>query len=444
MVVVVDASGSMWGQIDGRTKIEWLREAFASLASDLEPETTALGLMAYGHRREGDCSDIEMIAAPGSQTPGQLVTAVNGLTPRGRTPMGEAVRQAAESLRYRDVPASVVLLSDGVETCGVDLCALGAELEASGVDFTAHVIGFDLTESESAGLQCLAGETGGQYYAVSGGADLSGALSGALSASLFYGISVFDAETRLGVDGPVRYRVTAPDGSVEEITDEDGVWEVELETGSQIAISVEGYEPKTLTLTRSRDAVQVYLDPAEQSLTLDFPASVPAAEMLPLGWSEAPQEADWLVITSRGAAWTEYRRIMRFDSEAAAELPAPSAAGEYDVVYLRDIGAGNTQELARQPLDVAPARFTLEAPERAPASTVLELAFSGPQAVDSHLRLVPAGGEPGAYLTLAYLQGEASPVALETPAEPGAYEILYVLEPYGDAVVIDRRPLSVE
>ena len=59
-VIVFDASGSMWGQIKGKTKIKIAREVMGTLVKDWN-EDIELGLMAYGHRKKGDCNDIEML-----------------------------------------------------------------------------------------------------------------------------------------------------------------------------------------------------------------------------------------------------------------------------------------------------------------------------------------------------------------------------------------------
>jgi Ca-activated chloride channel family protein len=82
----------------------------------------------------------------------------------GKTPLTEAVRRAAAELKSTEEKATVILITDGIETCEADPCALGAELEASGVDFTAHVVGFGLTaEEEGKAVACLAENTGGKY-----------------------------------------------------------------------------------------------------------------------------------------------------------------------------------------------------------------------------------------------------------------------------------------
>lgn len=162
VMVVFDMSGSMWGQVDGVAKVEIARDAFNGLLSDWADNETQTGLIAYGHRRRGDCGDIELMARPGDGA--DIASLIAALRPVGKTPLSDAVIQAAEVLKFTEEAATVVLLSDGVETCEADPCAVGAELEALGLDFTAHVIGFDIAEGDKAQLQCLADATGGQYF----------------------------------------------------------------------------------------------------------------------------------------------------------------------------------------------------------------------------------------------------------------------------------------
>lgn len=161
-IIVLDASGSMWGQIDGRPKLEIAREALGSVLSGLDP-ATEIGLMAYGHREKGSCEDIELVVPPAPGTAQAITDAANAMKFLGKTPLTEAVRRAASELKSTEEKATVILITDGIETCEADPCALGAELEASGVDFTAHVVGFGLTAEEGATVACLAKNTGGSY-----------------------------------------------------------------------------------------------------------------------------------------------------------------------------------------------------------------------------------------------------------------------------------------
>ncbi len=174
-VLILDASGSMWGQIDGKAKIEIAREAIISLVTEMG-EDVQLGLTAYGHNRKGDCGDIENLISAGPDTGKQIVSIINNIKPKGKTPLSEAVRQTAYELKFTEEKASVILLSDGLETCNDDPCAVARELEESGVDFVVHVIGFDLTQEERQSLQCIADETGGQFLAAGDARTLATAL----------------------------------------------------------------------------------------------------------------------------------------------------------------------------------------------------------------------------------------------------------------------------
>ncbi len=183
-MIVFDGSGSMWGQIDGKAKIVTARETLAEVAGRL-PASLQVGLIAYGHNRKGDCSDIETLVptGPAATQASALVASVRALNPKGKTPLTEAVRRAAGELRYQEDKATVILITDGIETCEADPCAVATELESLGIDFTAHVIGFGLSDEESRQVSCLADNTGGLFLNASNASDLTQALQQTVAAA---------------------------------------------------------------------------------------------------------------------------------------------------------------------------------------------------------------------------------------------------------------------
>jgi Ca-activated chloride channel family protein len=155
LVLVLDASGSMWGQIDGEPKIRIARGVVKSLLSNWNP-TIDLGLTAYGHRRERDCDDIETLIAPGRSGAGRssaILAAIDELNPRGKSPLAAALEHAAQSISYRERAATLLLVSDGRETCGADPCETAKQLARAGVDFTAHVVGFGVSDIDAEQLR---------------------------------------------------------------------------------------------------------------------------------------------------------------------------------------------------------------------------------------------------------------------------------------------------
>jgi len=175
VMVVLDASGSMWGQIDGTPKIDIARDVMSKVLRDLDGKAN-IGVMAYGHRKKGDCGDIETIIPVGKVNQARYMSVINSLSPKGKTPITRSVRMAAEELRYTENKATVVLISDGLETCQANACAMAKDLEKLGVDFTVHVVGFDLKNKDTSSLQCLARETGGKYLAADNADELADAI----------------------------------------------------------------------------------------------------------------------------------------------------------------------------------------------------------------------------------------------------------------------------
>lgn len=166
VIIILDASGSMWAQIDGKPKLEIARESLRTVLQSV-PGDDEIGFMAYGHRQKGSCADIELIVPPQAGSASAISAAADSMKFLGKTPLTAAVKQAAEALKYTEDKATVVLITDGLETCGGDPCALGKELKETGVDFTADVVGFGLTADEGRQIACLAENTGGKYIQAS-------------------------------------------------------------------------------------------------------------------------------------------------------------------------------------------------------------------------------------------------------------------------------------
>jgi len=176
-ILVLDASGSMWGQIDGKAKWDIAKVAVDRLVTGWDP-TIDLGLTVYSHRSKGSCDDIEDIIPVGPVDPARFKAVVGAISPKGKTPMTAAVKRAAEQLKYTEDAATVILVSDGEETCNLDPCSIAQELEQKGVAFTAHVVGFDIRDQATRDqLKCIADNTGGTFVTADDAASLQAALT---------------------------------------------------------------------------------------------------------------------------------------------------------------------------------------------------------------------------------------------------------------------------
>jgi len=109
---------------------------------------------------------------------------VNNLRPDGRTPLTRAMRLAAEAVMFRRRPATIVLLTDGEETCGGAPCALAQLIKEQGAGTKVHVISYRIASAvgaeENFTSRCLADATGGLYVPTNTEEELTSALLAAL------------------------------------------------------------------------------------------------------------------------------------------------------------------------------------------------------------------------------------------------------------------------
>src|SRR5690606_11960090 len=160
----------------GITKIEVARDVMGQFFSTRDA-AIPLGVIAYGHNRRGDCADIKVIAQTGVQDAATLSQRLNRINPRGMTPISESLRMAASQIPPTAEQADIILVTDGLETCNADPCAVAAQLANEGIKIRAHVVGFGLTEQEADALACVPDQTGGQLLRPQSGAELTDALN---------------------------------------------------------------------------------------------------------------------------------------------------------------------------------------------------------------------------------------------------------------------------
>ena len=174
LIFILDASGSMGSKVQGKMKMDIAKDVLAHLITDL-PAGAKVGLVAYGHREKRDCNDVETLAPLAPVDKQALVETIKALDHQGMTPITESVRRVAEGLRELEGETTIVLVSDGEETCEGDPCGLVKELKASGIQFVMQVIGFAVTDKEKVQLACMADAGGGAYFTAKNAQELAAA-----------------------------------------------------------------------------------------------------------------------------------------------------------------------------------------------------------------------------------------------------------------------------
>ncbi|MCZ7596260.1 MAG: VWA domain-containing protein [Hyphomicrobium sp.] len=133
-ILVFDASKSMAaaaGDNTGLRRIDAVRSALARVLPRVAPKRR-LGLIVYGPGSRPACVNVALEFRPLINASERIMARLDELKPDGRTPLTRAVRLAAEVLDFRSRPVTIVLLTDGEETCDGAPCALAKTLKAEG------------------------------------------------------------------------------------------------------------------------------------------------------------------------------------------------------------------------------------------------------------------------------------------------------------------------
>ncbi|ARF56378.1 vWA domain-containing protein [Streptomyces gilvosporeus] len=169
MVMVLDSSGSM-AEKDGSggTRIAAARKAVGTVVGAL-PAGYPTGLRVYGADKPHGCDDTRLAqpVAPLDRT--GLVRAVNGVRPKGDTPIGLSLTKAAQDLPKPSQGSigkrTILLISDGEDNCQTPPpCTVAAQLAKAHVDLHIDTIGFEVAGRAREQLECIAKSGNGQYF----------------------------------------------------------------------------------------------------------------------------------------------------------------------------------------------------------------------------------------------------------------------------------------
>jgi Ca-activated chloride channel homolog len=164
ILFIFDASYSMAGLWEGETRINVARRVLVEMVDSLaQLENVELALRVYGHQSPvppQDCSDtkLEVPFAPNNAT--RIKQKLRFLSPKGTTPIANSLELAA----YDFPPCNncrniIILITDGIEACDGDPCAVSLELQKKGITLRPFVIGIGNDPGFEETFGCL-----GHYY----------------------------------------------------------------------------------------------------------------------------------------------------------------------------------------------------------------------------------------------------------------------------------------
>ncbi|HEY9198667.1 MAG TPA: hypothetical protein VIR60_04805, partial [Gammaproteobacteria bacterium] len=157
--------------------------------------------------------------------------------------------------------------------------------------------------------------------------------------------------------------------------------------------------------------------------TVEAPTDVAAGSKFQVRWIGPNRDKDYITIVPKAAPPEQYASYEYTKNGNPVTLTAPVEPGEYEVRFNNE--AGHTV-LATAPINVTDVQASLTAPASVAAGSEFEVSWTGPAYAQDFITIVAPDAEESAYLSYFDIRNE-KPGKLTAPAEPGRYELRYVV-----------------
>jgi hypothetical protein len=186
--LIMDSSGSMAAETDtGEPRIDAAKRVLNQVIDAIPEDRPEInvGFRVFGHegdnteaRRAESCQSSDLTVPVDGVNKDALRQQVADYAPVGWTPIGLSLQRAAGDFPAASdtVTNAIILVTDGLETCDADPCAIATELKQSEAAITAYVVGLGLDAEELRITSCIADNTGGRIVGAQNANELSAAL----------------------------------------------------------------------------------------------------------------------------------------------------------------------------------------------------------------------------------------------------------------------------
>ena len=153
VLFIFDASQSMYAQWDGNTRMGIAKTLLSNMLDSLiGVDNLEIGLRCYGHQKPSppqDCRDTKLEVDFGNNTIPAIKKRLETLRPKGTTPIAKALESGALDFptTTSDSRNVVILITDGIEECGGDPCAVSRLFQEKKIILKPFVIGIGLSEA---------------------------------------------------------------------------------------------------------------------------------------------------------------------------------------------------------------------------------------------------------------------------------------------------------
>lgn len=179
--IILDASGSMLQRIGSQRRIDIAKQTLTQLTAKAIPSGTPFALRVFGREEDSCQTDLEI--ALSALDANAVATKIGSLQAKNnaRTPIGGSIEKVSEDLASATGERTVIVLTDGEETCGGDPAAAIQKLRASGTQTRVSIVGFAIDDTAlEASFRQWSDLGGGAYFSAKDANGLNTAMTSAL------------------------------------------------------------------------------------------------------------------------------------------------------------------------------------------------------------------------------------------------------------------------
>jgi hypothetical protein len=237
VAIILDTSGSMLQDLEGNPRADIAKAALINLVTTTIPAGTTVSLRTFGDTPDS-CETI--LVVPPQPLDGVAMSEVIANLPivnLVRTPIGASLKAVAGDLGAGDGPRTVVLVTDGEETCGGDAAAAIQALVASGIDVRVNIVGFAIDDAALAATFTEWASLGNGQYLDAGNA---GELNAAITQAILPAFEVLDTGGTVVASGQVGGDpVALPPGAYTVVVQSEPQITIDVVVESGVPIEVE-------------------------------------------------------------------------------------------------------------------------------------------------------------------------------------------------------------
>ncbi|MEQ8692025.1 MAG: VWA domain-containing protein [Pseudomonadales bacterium] len=165
--LILDASGSMLQRTEsGERRIEIAKAVLQNIVAEYLADEQQFAMRVFGHQEANSCrTDLVVpLQALDRAATSQLIASVNAMN-LAKTPIADSLALVPNDLATAQGPKTIVLITDGEETCEGDPVAVIKSLRAKGLDIQLSIVGFAIDdEALKADFEQWASLGGGSYF----------------------------------------------------------------------------------------------------------------------------------------------------------------------------------------------------------------------------------------------------------------------------------------